>query len=85
MRLEIRNVSYQYKKEDRMILENFNLSVEHTERVGLAAPSGYGKTTLCMLLSGICSQTWRNPPGRKPLHSYRGYCPVQMIYAAELR
>ena len=35
-----------------MILENFNLSVEHTERVGLAAPSGYGKTTLCMLLSG---------------------------------
>ena len=34
-----------------MILENFNLSVEHTERVGLAAPSGYGKTTLCMPVS----------------------------------
>ena len=81
MRLEIRNVSYQYKKEDRMILENFNLSVEHTERVGLAAPSGYGKTTLCMLLSGYLQpDSGEILLDGKPLHSYRGYCPVQMIW-----
>lgn len=81
MRLELRNVSYQYKKEDRMILENFNLSVEHTERVGLAAPSGYGKTTLCMLLSGYLKpDTGEILLDGKPLHTYRGYCPVQMIW-----
>ena len=52
MKLEIKNVSYQYTKDGRKILEDFCLTVEHTERVGLIAPSGYGKTTLCKLLSG---------------------------------
>ena len=81
MRLELRNVSYQYKKEDRQVLKNFSLTVEDTERVGLAAPSGYGKTTLCKLISGYL------PPDSgevlldgKPLSSYKGYCPVQMVW-----
>ena len=79
MRLEIKNVSYQYGENDRKILEDFSLTVEEHERVGLIAPSGYGKTTLCKLLSGYLK------PDRgeilldgKPLSSYKGYCPVQM-------
>ena len=81
MRLEIKNVSYQYGENDRKILEDFSLTVEEHERVGLIAPSGYGKTTLCKLLSGYLK------PDRgeilldgKPLSSYKGYCPVQMIW-----
>lgn len=81
MRLELKNVSYQYKKENGKILEDFSLSVENTERVGLIAPSGYGKTTLCKLISGYLK------PDKgvilldgKVLSSYKGYCPIQMIW-----
>lgn len=62
-------------------MQDFSLTVESHERVGLIAPSGYGKTTLCKLLSGYLK------PDRgeilldgKPLDSYKGYCPVQMIW-----
>lgn len=37
MRLEIKNVSYQYGENDRKILEDFSLTVEEHERVGLIA------------------------------------------------
>lgn len=81
MKLEINKVSYQYVKNGEQILQDFSLTVESHERVGLIAPSGYGKTTLCKLLSGYLK------PDRgeilldgKPLDSYKGYCPVQMIW-----
>lgn len=81
MKLEIKNVSYRYGENSRSILEDFSLTVENHERVGLIAPSGYGKTTLCKLLAGYLK------PDRgeillegKPLSSYKGYCPVQMIW-----
>lgn len=81
MRLELNHVSYQYKKESRNILKDFSLTVDDTERVGLIAPSGYGKTTLCKLISGY----FKPDQGQilldgKPLHSYKGYCPIQMIW-----
>ena len=52
MELEIKNVFYRYTSKGRWILKNFSLSMDNTERVGITAPSGYGKTTLCQLLSG---------------------------------
>ena len=81
MKLEIKNVSYQYVKDGRKILEDFSMEMDNTERVGLIAPSGYGKTTLCKLLSGYL----RPDKGEilldgKPLSAYKGYCPVQMIW-----
>lgn len=81
MKLEIRNVSYRYTKEGRQILDDFSLAMDNTERVGLAAPSGYGKTTLCKLLAGYL----KPDQGEilldgKPLSSYKGYCPIQMIW-----
>ena len=39
MKLEVKNLSYQYTKKGRKILKDFSLTVENTERVGLAAPS----------------------------------------------
>lgn len=42
MKLEINKVSYQYVKNGEQILQDFSLTVESHERVGLIAPSGKG-------------------------------------------
>lgn len=79
--LEARDLSFAYGEGQKTVLEGFHLTVKSGEVVGLMAPSGYGKTTLCKLLAGY----------EKPLqgeilldgalfHHKRGYCPVQMIW-----
>lgn len=81
MVLEVKNVSYQYKRDGRKILDDFSLRAESSERLGLMAPSGYGKTTLCRLLSGyLTPDKGEILLDGKPLESYKGYCPVQMIW-----
>lgn len=81
MILEAKNLTFQYNKESRQILKNFSLRVESNERLGLVAPSGFGKTTLCKILAG-----YEKPDegevflDGKPLNTYRGCCPVQMIW-----
>ncbi len=62
------------------ILENLSIKIERGERIAIFAPSGYGKTTLCMLLAGYLEPT----KGQifldgKPLPK-KGICPVQLIY-----
>lgn len=49
--LEARNLTFGYKK-DKPIFEGLNFSVKSGEIVGLTAHSGFGKSTLCKLLSG---------------------------------
>ena len=81
MKLELRDVSYRYVKDGQKILEHFSLTVDSHERVGIKAPSGYGKTTLCKLLSGYLKpDAGEILLDGKPLSSYKGYCPVQMIW-----
>ncbi|MBP3409829.1 MAG: ATP-binding cassette domain-containing protein [Clostridia bacterium] len=80
MRLEAKNVSFRYDRGRPWVLENASLSVESGERLALFAPSGYGKTTLAMLLAGYLNPTKGeilldgSPLPRK------GMCPVQLIY-----
>ena len=57
MRLEAIDVSFRYDRKSPWILEHQNFSVETGERVGLFAPSGYGKSTLAMLLAGYLKPT----------------------------
>lgn len=81
MRLEADQISFRYQNGNREILNNVSLMVESHERVGLVAPSGFGKTTFCKILAGY----ERPDQGEvylegKPLSSYKGYCPVQMIW-----
>ncbi|MCH5192450.1 MAG: ATP-binding cassette domain-containing protein [Oscillospiraceae bacterium] len=80
MALEARNVYFRYNKKSPWILEDCSLKIERGERLAVLAPSGYGKTTLAMLLSGYLA------PVRgeilldgKPLPK-KGVCPVQLIY-----
>lgn len=81
MKLELKNVSYQYKKDSRKILDDFSMTVEDSQRVGLIAPSGYGKTTLCKLISGYLQPDQGEILlDGKPVSSYKGYCPIQMVW-----
>lgn len=81
MILEAKNISFRYGKDTRQILNNFSLRIENHERVGIIAPSGFGKTTLCRILSGYEKpETGEVFLDGQPLSSYRGYCPVQLIW-----
>ena len=75
--LEAANISFGYG--DRALYRNFNLTVSPGERVALAAPSGFGKTTLCRILAGY-ETPWSGEvlvDGR-PLPA-RAACPVQLV------
>jgi iron(III) transport system ATP-binding protein len=56
--LDIENLFFAYPnknagKTTSWILENFNLSVEHGEILGIAGPSGQGKSTLLRIIAGF--------------------------------
>ena len=63
-----------------MVLENQSFSVSSGEVVGLFAPSGYGKSTLAMIMAGYL----RPESGEILLDGAalpsKGVCPVQLIY-----
>lgn len=79
MQLEAKNVCFRYERKLPWVLDNCSLTLQQGERLALFAPSGYGKTTLAMLLAGYLRPT----SGEilldgKPLPS-GGVCPVQLI------
>ena len=82
MSLEARGLTFRYPRRGKgPVLEHVNLTLEPGERVGLTAPSGRGKTTLCKLLAGYESPTAGEVLlDGHPLSQYRGACPVQMIW-----
>ncbi|SHK46568.1 ABC transporter ATP-binding protein [Desulforamulus aeronauticus] len=80
MLLEAREISFGYKKGYH-ILNNISFAAESSERVGIVAPSGFGKTTLCKILAG-----YSKPSNGQVLldgedvYGMKGYHPVQMIW-----
>lgn len=81
MKLEARALSFQYDNGNRQILNNLSMTLTSTDRLGLIAPSGFGKTTFCKILAG-----YEKPDSGevlldgKALSDWKGYCPVQMIW-----
>lgn len=81
MKLEARALSFRYDNGNRQILNNLSMTLTSTDRLGLIAPSGFGKTTFCKILAG-----YEKPDSGevlldgKPLSNWKGYCPVQMIW-----
>lgn len=81
MKLEAKDISFRYDTGSRQILNRVSISVESGERVGIAAPSGFGKTTFCKILAG-----YEKPDSGKvlldgtELGNLRGRLPVQMIW-----
>lgn len=81
MILEAKNLSFRYGKDTRQILNGFSLQIGSHERVGIAAPSGFGKTTFCKILAGYeKADKGEVLLDGKPLSAYGSYCPVQMIW-----
>ena len=52
MKLEATGISFRYPCGGSWVLRDTALTVESHERVGLIAPSGFGKTTFCKILAG---------------------------------
>ena len=81
MKLEANELSFRYQKGSRQILNHFSMTLESGERLGFAAPRGFGKTTLCKILAG-----YEKPDSGQvlidgvPVQEIKGYCPVQMIW-----
>ena len=79
--LNATGISFHYPQTTQRIFDDFSISIESGERVGLLAPSGFGKTTLCKVLSGYEKpETGTITLDDKLLNDYKGYCPVQMIW-----
>lgn len=80
MQLEGNNIYFRYNNKQPWILENKSIRIERGESVALLAPSGYGKTTLALLLSGYLEPSKGEILlDSKPLER-KGICPVQLIY-----
>ena len=80
MALEAQNIYFRYDKKQPWILEDCSIKLNRGERVAVFAPSGYGKSTLALLLAGyIRPEKGRILLDEKPLPD-KGICPVQLIY-----
>lgn len=81
MILQAENITFRYAQANRLILNRFDFTMTSKETVGLVAPSGFGKTTLCKILSGYEQpQSGRVLLNGHSLPHYGAYCPVQMIW-----
>ena len=80
MQLEAKNVSFRYDKSLPWVLKNQSFAVEENERVGVVAPSGYGKSTLALLLAGYLKPVQGEILLNGESLPQKGICPVQLIY-----
>lgn len=80
MALEAKNLYFRYNKKQPWIFEDFNLKVDKGERLAVFAPSGYGKTTLAMLLAGYLKPTRGQILMDDKLLPQKDICPVQLIF-----
>ena len=84
--LEINDIVFSYGKknsraqEDVPVVNHVSLQVSPEERVGVLAPSGFGKTTLMKIAGGYMQpDSGEILIDGKPLPK-NGYCPIQMIW-----
>lgn len=80
MALEAKNVYFKYERKQPWILEDRSVKIEKGERLAIFAPSGYGKTTLAMMLAGYLEPSKGEILLDGKSLPKSGVCPVQLIY-----
>lgn len=80
MPLEAKNIYFRYDRKQPWILEDCSVRVDRGECLALSAPSGYGKTTLAMLLSGYIKPVKGEILIDGKVLPEKGVCPVQLIH-----
>lgn len=55
--LEIKNLTFRYDLFSKNVIENLSFTIKNGESVVITAPSGFGKTTLLKLMSGLLKPT----------------------------
>lgn len=80
MPLEAKNIYFRYDRKQPWILEDCSVRVDRGECLVISAPSGYGKTTLAMLLSGYIKPVKGEILIDGKVLPEKGVCPVQLIH-----
>lgn len=81
MVLCVENVSFRYGRKKDLVLQNLSFSLHHKERLGIIAPSGYGKSTLAKIMAGLNEPTsGRVYLAEQPRMKKRTFNPIQLIY-----
>lgn len=80
MPLEAKNIYFRYDRKQPWILEDCSVRVDRGECLAISAPSGYGKTTLAMLLSGYIKPVKGEILIDDKVLPEKGVCPVQLIH-----
>ena len=80
MPLEAKNIYFRYDGKQPWILEDCSVRVDRGECLAISAPSGYGKTTLAMLLSGYIKPVKGEILIDGKVLPEKGVCPVQLIH-----
>lgn len=80
MPLEARNIYFRYDRKQPWILEDCSVRVDRGECLAISAPSGYGKTTLAMLLAGYIKPVKGEILIDGKALPEKGVCPVQLIH-----
>ena len=55
--LTLRNLTFKYSKEDKLILNNININIIKGEKIGIIGATGSGKSTLLDLIMGLLYPT----------------------------
>lgn len=79
MSLIVEKISFQYPN-GKEILKDVSFSVFPRERVGLIAPSGYGKSTLANILAGNYQPSQGEINCGVPMHAKKQCYPIQLIH-----
>lgn len=79
MSLIVEGISFQYPNGQEL-LKNISFSLLPEERVGLIAPSGYGKSTLANILAGNYQPSQGNVTCVVSNRAKNPYYPVQLIH-----